>query len=75
MPRFLYARVSSFEMSSSSTFTIRGRASMIVTSAPKLLNTEANSTPTAPAPMTTSDFGMAGSARISIFVRIVWSAL
>jgi hypothetical protein len=75
MPRFLYWRSNSLEMSSSSTLTIRGSASRIVTSAPKLLKTEANSTPTAPAPMTISDLGMAGRVSISIFVRMVSSAL
>ena len=44
---------------------------MIVTAAPKLLKTEANSTPTAPAPMTMSDLGIAGRVRISMLVRIV----
>ena len=59
------AAVNPCEISSSSTGTMRGSTSMMVTSAPKLLKTEANSTPTAPEPMTISDFGSAGSFRIS----------
>ena len=57
MPRFLKTRVSSFEISSSSTGTTRGKNSRIVTSVPKLRKIDANSTPTAPAPITTSDLG------------------
>ncbi len=54
---------------------MRGSASMMVTSAPKLLKTDANSTPTAPDPITTSDFGIAGSVRICMLVRMVSSAV
>ena len=65
MPRFLNSRSSSFEISSSSTGTTRGSISRMVTSAPKLLKMDANSTPTAPDPITTSDFGISASFRIS----------
>ncbi len=41
----------------------------MVTSVPKLLKMEANSTPTAPDPMTTSDLGMPPMLRISILER------
>ncbi len=75
MPRFLKTRVSSFEISSSSTGTTRGRNSRIVTSAPKLRKMDANSTPTAPAPITISDFGGWGRARISMLVRMRSSAV
>ena len=65
MPRFLNSRSSSFVISSSSTGTTRGSISRIVTSAPKLLKIDANSTPTAPDPITTSDFGISAIFRIS----------
>jgi hypothetical protein len=61
MPRFLKRRASSFEISSSSTGTTRGRNSTRVTSVPKLRKMEANSTPTAPAPMTMRDLGRLGN--------------
>ena len=67
---FLKTRSSSFETSSSSTGTSRGSISKMLTSAPNRLNMEANSTPTAPAPMIISDFGTACRFRISMFVRI-----
>jgi hypothetical protein len=51
MPRFLNARSSSVETASSSNGTRRGSNSITVTSLPKLLKIEANSTPTAPLPM------------------------
>ena len=51
---FRNTRSSSFEISSSSTGTMRGSISRTVTSVPKRLKTEANSTPTAPAPMIAS---------------------
>ena len=54
---------------------MRGSASMIETSAPKLLKTEANSTPTAPEPMTMSDFGMAGRVSTCMLVRILSSGV
>ena len=65
MPRFLKSRSSSLLISSSSTGTTRGSISRMVTSAPKLLKIDANSTPTAPEPMTTSDFGIWSIFRIS----------
>ena len=74
MPRLRNTRASSFEISSSSTGTMRGKNSRIVTSVPKLRKIDANSTPTAPAPITISDFGGALKLRISILVRIVSSA-
>ena len=42
----------------------------MVTSVPKLRKMEANSTPTAPAPMTMRDFGTWGMERISMLVRM-----
>ena len=42
----------------------------MVISLPKLLKMEPNSTPTAPAPITTIDLGIWGSARISMLVRM-----
>ena len=57
MPCFLNDRSSSAETASSSTGTIRGSSSMIVTSLPKRRKIDANSTPTAPLPMITIDFG------------------
>ena len=57
MPCFLNDFSSSAEIASSSTGTRRGSSSMIVTSLPKRRKIDANSTPTAPLPMMTSDFG------------------
>ena len=57
---FLKARSSVAETSSSSMGTSRGRASTMVTSEPKAFQKSANSTPMAPAPMTTTDFGSSG---------------
>ncbi len=42
----------------------------MVISLPKLLKMEPNSTPTAPAPITTMDLGIWGRARISMLVRM-----
>ena len=50
-------RSSCLEMASSSAATSRGRASTIVTSEPKDLKTEANSTPMTPPPRTTTRAG------------------
>ena len=75
MPRFLNTRASSLLTSSSSLGTTRGRNSMMLISEPKLRKIEPNSTPTAPAPMIASDFGICLSERISMFVRIVSSAV
>ena len=58
MPRLRNARASSFEMSSSSSGARRGSASSRVTSAPNDRYSDANSSPTAPAPMTTAEDGM-----------------
>ena len=58
MPCFLNDRSSSAETASSSTGTSRGSSSMIVTSLPNRRKIEANSTPTAPLPMMTIDFGI-----------------
>ncbi len=71
MPFFLNAFSSSAEMSSSSSGTTRGSTSRIVTSVPNVRKMDANSTPTAPAPTTTRDFGIACNCRISRFVRMV----
>ena len=61
-------------MSSSSIGTIRGSTSRIVALEPNRANIDANSTPTAPEPITTSDFGTSVSSRIESDDRIVlWS--
>jgi hypothetical protein len=60
MARFLNDRSSSVEIASSSPGTSRGSSSMRVTSLPKLLKIDANSTPTAPLPMMAIDFGTFG---------------
>ena len=57
MPCFLNDFSSSADTASSSTGTRRGSSSMIVTSLPKRRKIDANSTPTAPLPMMTIDFG------------------
>ena len=69
MPLALNARSSPAETSSSSRGTTRGSISKRATSAPKLRYIEANSTPTAPAPMTASDPGTCSRSRTSTFVR------
>ena len=66
MPCRLNEAASSREISSSSTGTMRGRTSTIVTLAPKRACMEANSTPTAPEPITTSDFGTSVSSSIEV---------
>ena len=58
MPCFLNERSSSAETASSSMGTSRGSSSMIVTALPKRRKIDANSTPTAPLPMMTIDFGI-----------------
>ena len=65
MPRLRNAFSSSGEISSSSSGTMRGRASSRVTSLPKDRKMDANSTPTAPAPTMTTVFGMRGTFRMS----------
>ena len=50
---------------------MRGKISMIVTFDPKRANMEANSTPTAPEPMTMSDLGISVTSRIESDDRIV----
>ena len=57
MPFFLKMRVNSFEISSSSIGRSSGITSTMVTLVPKRAKIEANSQPTAPAPMTSIDFG------------------
>ncbi len=59
--RLRNARSRALEDASSSTATSRGSASMIVTSAPKLRQTLANSQPITPPPSTTTDDGTASS--------------
>ena len=49
---------------------MRGSISITVTLVPKRLKMDANSTPTAPAPMISMDFGIAGRSRISMLVRM-----
>ena len=61
----------SAEISSSSRGRMRGSISITVTVEPKRANIEANSIPTAPAPMTMRLFGISLSCRISSEVRIV----
>ncbi len=56
--RLRKARSRAFEHASSSAGTKRGSASMIVTSAPKDFQTEANSTPITPPPSTIALAGM-----------------
>ncbi len=58
---FLNARASVSLISSSSMGVSRGSASTMVTSAPKAFQKSANSTPMAPAPITTTDLGSSGS--------------
>ena len=70
MPCFLKDFASSALISSSSIGRSLGSSSRIVTSVPNLKNIEANSTPTAPAPSTISDFGICFSSRISSLVII-----
>ena len=70
IPCFLKVFSSSFEMSSSSTGTMRGSISSTVTFVPKRLKIEANSTPTAPAPMIPRVFGTVVRFRISMLVRM-----
>ena len=55
MPRLRKARSSALEEASSSAGTSRGSASTMVTSAPKLRHTLANSQPITPPPSTTTD--------------------
>ena len=57
MPCFLNDFCSSADTASSSTGTRRGSSSMIVTFVPNRLKIEPNSTPTAPLPRITIDFG------------------
>jgi hypothetical protein len=61
--RFSNWRWTSLETSSSSPGASRGNASTTVTVAPNEAKTLANSSPTAPAPTTITDFGMASSDR------------
>ena len=75
MPCRLKEAASSREISSSSTGTIRGSTSMIVTRAPKRACIEANSTPTAPEPITTSDFGTSVSSSMDVEDRMVLSSM
>ena len=63
MPRLRNARSSAFDEASSSTATSRGSASTIVTSAPKLRHTLANSQPMTPPPSTTTEAGTRSSRR------------
>ncbi len=64
------ARSSSLEANSSSLGTSRGSASTIVTSEPKLLNTDANSTPMTPPPRITIRCGTESSRMASVLVMI-----
>ena len=76
IPRLRNARATAFERSSSSSGASQGRASTIVTSAPKDRYIDANSRPTAPAPITTTEPGMrsARSASSLVITRpLTWS--
>ena len=64
------ARSSILEANSSSLGTSRGSASTTVTSEPKLLNTDANSTPMTPPPRTTIRCGTESSRMASVLVMI-----
>ena len=64
MPFFLKMRVNSFEISSSSIGRSCGITSTMVVFVPKREKIDANSQPTAPAPMTSIDFGMRSSSRM-----------
>ena len=66
--RLRNARSRSLEANSSSDGTRRGSASTMVTSAPKLLNTDANSTPITPPPSTTTLRGTSSSRSASLLV-------
>ena len=70
MPCFLNDRSSSADTASSSMGTNLGRSSTIVTSLPKRRKIEANSTPTAPLPMITIDFGTSRRLIASSLVMI-----
>ena len=70
MPCFLNDFASSAEIASSSAGTMRGSSSIIVTWLPKRRKIEANSTPTAPLPRMTIDFGTSRSAIASSLVMI-----
>jgi hypothetical protein len=59
--RLRNARSRAFDDASSSTATSRGSASTMVTSAPKLAQTLANSQPITPPPSTTTDDGTRSS--------------
>ena len=64
------ARSRNFDANSSSFGTNRGSASTTVTSAPKLLNTDANSTPMTPPPRITIRSGTESSRMASLLVMI-----
>ena len=70
IPCFLKDFSSSAEIDSSSAGTMRGSSSMIVTWLPKRPKIEANSTPTAPLPRMTIDFGTSRRAIASSLVMI-----
>ena len=70
MPCFLNDFSSSAEIASSSAGTMRGSSSMIVTWLPKRRKIDANSTPTAPLPRMTIDFGTSRSAIASSLVMM-----
>ena len=70
MPCFLNDFSSSADTASSSTGTSRGSSSMMVTSLPNRRKIDANSTPTAPLPRMTSDFGTSGRWIASSLVMI-----
>jgi hypothetical protein len=70
MPRRRNARAISFETSSSSSGANTGRASSSVTSAPSDRYSDANSRPTAPAPITIADAGIRSRNNASSLVTI-----
>ena len=61
IPRLRNARSSAFDDASSSSATSRGSASTMVTSAPKLRHTLANSQPITPPPSTITEAGTRSS--------------
>ncbi len=68
--RLRKARSRAFDDASSSAATSRGSASTMVTSAPKLFQTLANSQPMTPPPSTTTDAGTCSSLRACSEVMI-----
>ena len=75
IPRLRNARSSALDDASSSSGTSRGSASMMVTSAPKLRQTLANSQPITPPPSTITEAGTRSSRSASSEVRMRWPSM